>query len=234
MVVPLTNLLRLILRHGENAFELSKNSGIVIRRMTEGDVPALVGLHSEVFKGYNATIMGTGYLKCLYHTLSCNPACISIVALEGGKILGWIGGVGNWPSFEGALTRYSILRAPTIFISILKNRPMLLAKAFSVVWRVFLKFVRVATRGDTPGDRASASGAAALLVIGVAPWRQNQGLGQLMMKDFHRRLLSKGFTASSANTFADNESGNRAFQKAGYRLSWAHDGVNHYFKYLSK
>lgn len=211
---------------------MGENSGIVIRQMTEEDVPALVGLHSEIFKGYNATIMGPCYLKGLYRTLACDTACISIVALESSKILGWIGGVGDWRSFEKALIRHSLLGAPAILLSILTNRPGLLAKAFFVVRRVLLEYVRLPTRRNTRGQGGSASRAAALLVIGVASGRQNQSLGQLMMEDFHGRLLIKGFTASAANTFANNEAGNRAFQRAGYGLSWAHDGVNHYVKHL--
>ena len=211
---------------------MGKNSAIVIRRMAKYDVPALVRLHSEVFPGYNATIMGTGYLKRLYNTLACDSACISIVALEGGKILGWIGGVGDWPAFEKALIRRNILRSPAIFFSILKNRPRLLAKAFTFVWRAVLGFVRIHKQRKERVEGVPASREAALLVIGVSPGRQKQSLGQVMMEDFHGRLLSKGFLTSTLNTFSDNESGNKAFQKAGYILYGMDSGVNHYAKYL--
>ena len=55
-----------------------------------------------------------------------------------------------------------------------------------------------------------------------------------MMEDFHGRLLTKGFTASAANTFFNNEAGNRAFHKAGYKLLCEDDGINHYMRYLTK
>jgi len=218
----------------EEAFEVGHNQGIAIRRMEMKDVPFLVALHSEVFEGYNATMMGRGYLESLYRTLASHAACVSVVAHKDGEILGWIGGVGNWLAFERVLVRQSFAKAPAIFIAILRNRPGLFGKAFSVVWRQFLESVRGYRRANTRSNRPNASRPAALLVIGVALQQQNKGLGQLMMEDFHERLTSKGFTASSANTFAQNESGNRAFRKAGYRLSWAHDGVNHYIKDLTE
>jgi ribosomal protein S18 acetylase RimI-like enzyme len=202
--------------------------------MTEDDVPALVRLHSAVFEGYDSTVMGDSYLKGLYHTLACNTACTSIVALEGSKMLSWIGGVGDWSAFTNALTRHTILRAPVIFFMMLKNRPRLLAKVLTVVWRMFRGYVRPSDRQTASSEGVNASRAAALLVIGVAPESQKQSLGQLMMEDFHRRLISKGFVTSSANTFTDNESGNRAFQKAGYQLSETGNGVNHYIKYLTE
>ena len=213
---------------------MNKNSGIVIRQMTEDDVPTLVDLHLEVFKGYDNTMMGVGYLKSLYRTLACDSSCISIVALKAGNISGWIGGVKDWMSFEKALIQCSMFRAPAIFISTLINKPELLTKALSVVWRVFRDFIIHLGQQNPPYNRTPASQEAALLVIGVTPQRQSQGLGRLMMDDFHRRLVLRGFATSSASTFVDNESGNRAFQKAGYQFSWTHDGVNHYVKHLTE
>jgi len=202
--------------------------------MTEDDVPELVELHLEVFKGYNTAMMGRSYLKSLYHTLAIDTSCILIVAVEDGNILGWIGGVGDWLAYEKALIRNCIFRVPMILSSMLKNRPRLVTKTFSVLRRMLSDSLRVTQRISMGGNKTLASQPASLLVIGVAPWRQNQGLGQLMMEDFHGRLLTKGFIASAANTFANNEAGNRAFQKAGYRLVEAHDGVNQYVKDLTE
>lgn len=211
---------------------MDQHSGIVIRPMAEKDVPALVELHAEVFKGYNSTVMGPSYLKSLYGTLAGNAACISVVALEGGKVFGWIGGVGDWRAYQKALMRRSILRVPAIFFSILKRDPALLGKALGFVWDVALQFVHLPKRRSAPYEKVRVSRQAALLAIGVAPHRQNQGLGQVMMAEFHRRLLVQGFTACTASTFADNDSGNKAFQKAGYRLYQTSNSVNYYIKDL--
>ena len=213
---------------------MSKNSGIVIRQMTEDDVPALVDLHLEVFKGYDNTMMGVGYLTNLYRTLACHSACISIVALEDGKLAGWIGGVWDWLSFQKALVRRNILGTPLILLSILKNKPAMIAKAFSFVWSVVLEFVRRSKRPEVPREGTAASRAAALLVIGVKPRSQNQGVGQSMMEGFEGLILSKGFTGISLSTATDNEAGNRVFQKAGYVLYRTNGGVNYYSKHLTK
>ena len=206
---------------------------IVIRRMAKGDVPALVRLHAEVFEGYDNTMMGIGYLRGLYRVLSCHAACISIVALQDGEIVGWIGGVWDWLSFQKALIRRNILGVPGILLSILKNRPGMIAKAFSFVRPVVCEFIQRFKRRNVPGGRTPPSREAALLVVGVGPLHQNRGVGQSMMEGFNRFLWKKGFVASTVSTRIDNEAGNRAFQKAGYRLYLANGGVNFYIKHLS-
>jgi ribosomal protein S18 acetylase RimI-like enzyme len=207
---------------------------MVMRQMAEGDIPELVELHLEVFKGYNAAMMGRCYLKSLYHTLARDNSCISIVAVEDGNILGWIGGVGDWLAYEKALILNSMFRVPMILFSILKNRPRLVTKTFSVLRRMLSDYSIGSKSISTEGNKRPNSQPASLLVIGVAPWRQNQGIGQLMMKDFHGRLFTRGFTASAANTFFNNEAGNKAFQKAGYKLLHEDDGINQYIKYLTE
>ncbi|MDY6950917.1 MAG: GNAT family N-acetyltransferase [Thermodesulfobacteriota bacterium] len=197
------------------------------------DVQALVCLHSEVFKGYNSTAMGPGYLRSLYSTLACHVLCISIVASAGDRILGWIGGVGDWRAYQKALLLSNIVRGPAILFSVLRNRPRLLKKALVFVWEVLLQFLQPPRARDALDKEAGSSRQAALLAIGVAPCCQNQGLSQEMMTTFHRRLLLKGYAACTASTFSDNHPGNRAFQKAGYRLYQTSNGVNYYSKELA-
>lgn len=127
-------------------------------------------------------MMGGGYLINLYRTLACDSACISIVALEEGKLAGWIDGVWDWLSFQKALIRRNILGMPSMLLLILKNKPAMIAKAFSFVWPVVLEFVRRCKRPEVPREETTASLQAALLVIGVDQRRQNQGLGQSMIK----------------------------------------------------
>ena len=214
--------------------ELVEESKIVIRRMVASDVQALVKLHRTVFKGYDNTMMGPAYLGNLYRTLASHVACISIVAERSPRIVGWIGGVHDWLSFQRTLTRLNILRAPNIFLSILKNRPCLLLKTFSFIQPVLSEIVQRSGRRNGHSAEPSPVASAALLVIGVAPHWQNQGVGQAMMKGFEQLLLSNGFAGISASTFKDNAAGNKAFQKAGYDLYRSHNGMNFYFKHLAE
>ena len=72
------------------------------------------------------------------------------------------------------------------------------------------------------------------MVIGVDPQCQKRGVGGSMMEGFERLILSKGFSGISVSTLTDNEGGNRAFRKAGYKLSWVDDDKNHYIKHLTE
>jgi ribosomal protein S18 acetylase RimI-like enzyme len=207
--------------------------------MEKADVPALARLHADVFEGYNSTAMGAAYLKRLYRELAGHPSCTSIVALEDDDVVGWVGGVKDYPSYNRALVRNCALAAPSILFSILKNRPALLARATSFVWNVLLRPIppaRHRERADEPPGadaRLRHAPNAHLLVIGVDSRRQRRGLGQLMMDDFHRRLSEEGFETCTLSAYVKNEAGNRAFVKAGYKLLNSTGDVNYYKKYLT-
>ena len=213
--------------------------GIRLRLMKKADVPALARLHADVFEGYDSTALGAAYLKRLYRELAGHPSCTSIVALEDGVVVGWVGGVKDYRSYNRSLVRNCALAAPSIIFSILKNRPALLARAISFLWHVLLRPIPLPRRRDRadkpPGADAGPRHApnAHLLVIGVDGRRQRRGLSQLMMDDFHRRLLEAGFETCTLSAYVDNEAGNRAFVKAGYKLLNSTADVNYYIKYLA-
>ncbi|MEE8639306.1 MAG: hypothetical protein V3T41_02740 [bacterium] len=210
---------------------------IRIRAMEKADVRALARLHADVFEGYNSTALGPAYVKRLYRTLASHPSCLSVVAEEGGEIVAWIGGIKDYAGYNRALVRSCLPAAPPIALSILCRRPRLLGTGLMFVWRV-LKWGlkrRRAPAEETPPPRVETSPGpdAHLLVIGVAVGRQRGGIGQVMMAEFHRRLAAAGFTRCALSTYADNEAGNRAFIKAGYRLLNSTADVNYYIKYLA-
>jgi hypothetical protein len=212
--------------------KVGKHRRVVVRMMARDDVPLLVRLHREVFQGYDNTMMGNGYLKNLYLTLACHSSCVSIVTLDDDEIVGWIGGVWDWLSFQRALSLRNVLWVPGILCSILKNKPLLLVKAFSFVRPVFSELTRRRRPRAAGGRETSSSLQAALLVIGVIPKRQKQGVGQSLMESFEGLLLSRGFTGISASTFTKNAAGNRIFQNAGYSIYRTNSSVNYYSKRL--
>jgi ribosomal protein S18 acetylase RimI-like enzyme len=208
------------------------------RAMTMEDVPVLTRLHAEVFPAYNSTIAGPAYVKRLYRTLASHPSCLSVVAVEGGEIVAWVGGIKDYAGYNRALVRSCLPAAPPIILSILCRRPRLLGTGLMFVWRVLkwgLKRRRApAEETPPPGVETSPGPDAHLLVIGVAVGRQRGGIGQVMMAEFHRRLAAAGFTRCALSTYADNDAGIGAFQKAGYRLLSSFRGVNYLAKDLEQ
>ncbi len=204
--------------------------------MEKADVPALVRLHADVFEGYNSTALGAAYVKRLYRTLASHPSCLSVVAEEGGEIVAWIGGIKDYAGYNRALVRSCLPAAPPIALSILCRRPRLLGTGLMFVWRVLTRRLkrRRAPAEETPPPMVETSPGpdAHLLVIGVAVGRQRGGIGQVMMAEFHRRLAAAGFTRCALSTYADNDAGIGAFQKAGYRLLSSFRGVNYLAKDL--
>ncbi len=196
--------------------------------MRRDDAPALVALHREVFGGYNSTALGGAYLAALYGTLASSPATLSVVATgPGGELLGWLGGVTDYPAFNRTLALRCLPRSPAILFSLITRRPRLMLTAAAVGARVLYEATLGKRRRGPPSAPPPAPGAH-LLVIGVRRQLQRRGVGQILMADFHRRLRLAGFATCSLSTFADNDAGNRAFRKAGYRLTTTADGVNRY------
>jgi hypothetical protein len=208
---------------------------VTITRMARADVPAVARLHAEVFDLYDSTALGAAYLKALYYTLAEYPACISTVAREDGAVLGWVGGVLNYRAYNRKVTRRCVVRAPFIILSILRNRPRLLGPALAYGGNVLGGWIPRQRRNPPAEPRPAGPNAptrpsprALLLVVGVEATRRGQGLSGSMIADFHRRLSQEGFKSCTANVRVENEAGNRAFIKAGYRLLWSASGVNHY------
>lgn len=210
---------------------------VTITPMVRGDVPEVARLHAEVFKGYDSTAMGAAYLKALYRTVAEHSSCVSVVACEDGAVLGWIGGVLDHQSYNREIVLRCAARAPFIIISILKNRPRLLRPALTYAWNILRGLVprrrRAGRAGEPPGPPPHYSASALFLVMGVDVRHRRRGLSQLMMADFHRRLLPEGFKTCTGNTYADNEAIDKALKKAGYRLLRHGYGFNHYEKNLT-
>lgn len=209
--------------------------------MARADVRAVVRLHADVFGGYRSTAMGAAYLKAVYHTLAEHQSCVSVVACEGNDVVGWAGGVMDHQSYNREIVRRCAIRAPFIIISILKKRPALLRPALTYAWNVLRGSMARRRRagrageppGPGPGPSPHYSPSALFLVMGVDERHRRRGLSQLMMADFHRRLLREGFKTCTGNTYADNEAIDKALKKAGYRLLRHGYGVNHYEKKLA-
>jgi ribosomal protein S18 acetylase RimI-like enzyme len=208
--------------------------------MKSSDVQSLVVLHRKVFQGYNATVMGEGYLKPLYEVLAMHDTSTSIVAEKEGEIIGWIGGLGDWRRFQQALIKKSMKHIHRIVYSVIKERPRLFSRVLMVVLSIakntFIKPAmgrRNAEQGNALQQTENSIKNASLLVIGVSPSYQQKRLGQAMMNDFHGRLVEKGYLYCDTNTFVDNEPGNRAFRTAGYVLMKTWGNENHYRKTLT-
>jgi ribosomal protein S18 acetylase RimI-like enzyme len=216
---------------------LIRNMKIRIRPMEKADVPALARLHADVFEGYNSTALGAAYLKRLYRTLASHASCLSVVAEEGGEIVAWIGGIKDYAGYNRALVRSCLHAAPPIVLSALCRRPRLLGTGLMFVWRVLTRGPKrrraPAEEPPLPGVETSPGPDAHLLVIGVAVGRQRGGIGQVIMAEFHQRLAAVGFTRCGLSTYADNDAGNKAFVKAGYKLLNSTADVNYYIKYLT-
>lgn len=214
---------------------------VTITPMVRGDVPEVARLHAEVFKGYDSTAMGAAYLKALYRTVAEHSSCVSVVACEGNEVVGWIGGVLDHRSYNREIVLRCAARAPFIIASILKNRPRLLRPALTYGWNFIRGWIPGRRRHGSPAESPAAgpgtsghpSPSALLLVMGVDVRHRRRGLSQLMMADFHRRLLPEGFKTCTGNTYADNEAIDKALKKAGYRLLRHGYGFNHYEKNLT-
>lgn len=212
---------------------------LTVRPMRREDVTALAALHARVFPAYDSTALGRPYLVALYGVLAAHPAALSLVAVEDGAVVGWLGGVVHYGGYYRALVRACWWRAPALAANALRRRPRLIAKAASFGWWLIRRtaFLRPAAAEAQAGEGEAGTGVtprrcAYLLVIGVSPSGQRRGVGRALMADFHRRLADAGFGRVRLSTFVDNDAGNAAFARAGYRLESTEGGINRYVKEL--
>lgn len=106
--------------------EIKKLSGTTDKTL----IPALAGLHMEIFKGLPSTSLGKGYIEDFYRRILSLENCVCFVAYEKGIIAGFVCGTLNAREFsEGIIHKFIVLLK--IFLKVMSFRisPLFVADA---------------------------------------------------------------------------------------------------------
>lgn len=208
-------------------------SEIIIRRMLISDTPTLIDSHISVFPNYNTTKMGKGYLKALYKTLAIDYSCISIVAIKNNNIVGWIGGVWDRKRYNNMLIINSIIQAPKILYSVIREKLLLIKIIKFISNKLFYSFIphtfiKSINKKNNQSNSVHKLFNANLLVIGVIPDQKRKGIGSKLISTFHKILILQGFTQCTLSTKIENKEGNASFVSMGYQKYLVSDESNRY------
>lgn len=179
---------------------------IPIRAVQANDLPQVVAIHQQAFKGFHMTLLGPRFLAGYYQTVLDYPDTIFLAAVDDGQLLGFVAGFVNPPQF------YAMLRA--------RKRALAQAAATHLVlrphlWRRTLSSLR---RAQSLADTGDQPHLAELASIGVSPAAQGRGVGKALTLAFLDAARQRQATEVMLTTDAhNNDAVNRFYQNLGFQ-----------------
>ncbi len=169
------------------------------------DIPEIVTVHIQSFKGFFLTFLGREFLSLLYGNLLNDCDGIMLVQEQDGRVAGFVAGTASQIRFY---------------------RRMLTRRAFAFAWAaigalfkkpaVARRLLRVLRR---PAEARRESAEASLMSIAVRPEYEGRGIGQQLVRAFAAELAARGVRSYCLTTDRDrNERAHRFYRRLGLRL----------------
>ena len=181
---------------------------IPIRTVQASDLPQVVVVHQQAFKGFHMTLLGSRFLAGYYQTVLDYPDSIFLAAVDDERLLGFVAGFVNPSRF------YALLRA--------RKRVLALAAATHLVvrphlWRRTLSSLR---RAQSLADTGDQPHLAELASIGVSHAAQGRGVGKALTLAFLDAARQRQATEVMLTTDAhNNDAVNRFYQNLGFQCT---------------
>lgn len=183
-----------------------EGSALVVRKGQPDDLQQIVVLHLAVFEGFFLSFLGPAFLRILYKQMLESDVGVLLVCDEGGRIVGFVGGVSDQAGFYSNLVRL--------------NKWGFAWAAFGAVLRrpsIAPRLVRALKR---PGEAKESAAAASLMSIGVDPAMEGRGIGRSLVEAFCVELRTRGCPAVCLTTDkVNNARANRFYQSLDFVLS---------------
>ena len=191
----------------------SSRGDVRIRPARVTDAATLARLHRVSMPTAFLPTLGDRFLRRLYRTMVLDPEAVTLVADDGGRVVGFASGVPSVGAFYRRFARRDGLAAG------LAAAPRLIRP--SVLRRVI----------ETARYPSSVEGVpdAELLSIAVDDGRRSNGVGKALADGIARELAARGVPAFKVVVGADNEGANRFYERMGFTAAGdiaVHDGVS--------
>lgn len=173
---------------------------ITITPMRDAHVSDVVNVHLASFRGFFLTELGPAFLRAYYRGAVRDPSATALVAMSGGRVVGFVVGSGEPGGFYGRLLRRGWLRFGVAALPAVLRRP-------AVVGRV-LRAVR------KPAQAATPAGVAGLYSLAVSPDGQGRGVGGALVERFCAELDDAGSERVRLETDASGNDAVNAFYRA--------------------
>jgi len=189
----------------QRAASVSSNPGCLVRPATQADVAGIVGVHVAGFPGFFLSILGSEFLAVLYDTIVGDRNGILLVAVIGGEIKGFVGGVLDTKGFYRRLFWSRPLRLTYILgLKVLRNG------------RIASRLARTVRTAFYP---SVAMEKACLMSIAVDPAVRGRGIGKALVAEFSRQIGIRGGRSYYLTTDRlYNEATNQFYRSNGFAL----------------
>ncbi len=179
-------------------------SGITCRPLTGADIPDLVDLLTQLRPTILRQSGRRGYRALLKHILA-NRDGLAIVALDGGRIIGYVLGARHWSRFKGRF----VLRHPLLGIGSFARRRR--------------------DRADDVGEpdfpeRSDGPESGRIIHVGVASGARRRGVGGALYRAMARAMSELGLARMVAHIDQGNEASLSLHRAAGWTVTPAPDG----------
>lgn len=179
------------------------SSTVTLRPAEHADTRAVVQTHLASFDGFFLSTLGPRFLRLFYEGMIDVESGVLIVAVDGNRIVGFVGGATEQIGFYGSL---------------LKTRAIRFAFAAAVAGlrtpTAIPRLIRARQRSSGHADTPLGS---CLMTLGVLPGQEGRGIGQSLVNEFESEISRIGERSYCLTTDADkNDRTNRFYESLGF------------------
>jgi ribosomal protein S18 acetylase RimI-like enzyme len=180
---------------------------MIVREATRQDIPGIVEVHREAFKGFLMTRLGERFLGTYYEIALGYAGVISLVACDpSGKVAGFVVGYDNPKAFYTYFSAQKMKIALSMAFSLLRN-PFLMSRVMASKKQA----------ENSARNEAYADGVVELASVAVSPEFEGQGLGRKLVESFKDRARTLGAKEIFLTTdLLDNEPVIIFYEKNGF------------------
>lgn len=183
-----------------------------IRPMKTGDLVALSLLHGRAFPGFFLSSLGPPVLREYYRTVLDYPGSCALVAIDCGRICGFVAGFAEPTGFYRHLRRRALRFLAPLLRAALRNPSTVVPMAQRVASLLGHR------GGSVPDDSVpTAVGSWELASLAVDPQLQGQGYGSQLVASFIRQARVHSATHIVLRTDAlENDRVNLFYERLGF------------------
>jgi ribosomal protein S18 acetylase RimI-like enzyme len=177
-----------------------------IKKVLKEDIPLIVEVHKNSFKGFFLTELGDHFLALYYDSIRENKKGILLGYYDEGELFGFCAATTFSKGFNAQLVKKNLLRFLLIGMRLLLTRiPSLI--------RLFKNFSKKSSSINDTGEYAE------LLSIGVSDKKQGLGIGKKLLIELEKEMQLKNCSRLSLTTdYYNNDKAIRFYKGLGYEI----------------
>ena len=177
-----------------------------IKKIDKEDLPKVVEVHKDSFKGFFLTELGDHFLTVYYDCVRKDDRGLLIGLYEESQLCGFFAATILFKGFNKHLIKRNFFRFSLIGLRLLFTQMPSLV-------RLFKNFTKTSQDMEDNGEYAE------LLSIGVSVNKQGQGIGKKLLMQFENEMRLKGCSSLSLTTdYYDNEKAIQFYKGMGYTV----------------